>query len=204
MVRYQQTSKQLYTGMGFQNTQGERWVWQGGCTQEHAEEAVAWMTWMPLFFVWYVQHATAKCAWYSGTFSTGLQLCPKSTESVVFHVSRAEFQIVTLKGHRNLLLFLARAHALLACQITQLEVHFLTKVWLTEQEPWKGAGPLAAMSQKCKITSSWKERMEKMMIKAINGWLWRSTATVDGYTYSCRSLLNWCERVNVKNKEINI
>lgn len=41
-----------------------------------------------------------------------------------------------------------------------------------------------------------------MMINAINGWLWHSTATVDGYTVYVfmQVLLNWCERVNVKTR----
>ena len=61
----------------------------------------------------------------------------ESTESVV-----SMFPVLSSICHSERawnLLPLPRAHALIACQVTQ-EVQFLAKVWLTEQEPWKGAG----------------------------------------------------------------
>lgn len=159
MVRYHQHPTTLHRD-GFQNTQGERWVWQGGCTQEHAEEAVAWMPSF-LFDMFNTAATASRCAWYSGTFSTtwGLQLCPK-VPKVLFPCFQSWVQIVTLKGFGT---------CCRSCPVLMHSLHVKSHSWRFISLPRYGsqsknpgkARASCSYEPEVQITSSWWERMDK-------------------------------------------
>ena len=197
MVRYQQHPTTLHRD-GFQNTQGERWVWQGGCTQEHAEEAVAWMTWMPLFLFDMFNTPQPNVHGTVAPFPPGSNFVRKYRKCC-FHVSRAEFKLSLWKG-------IELVAVLGPCSCTPC----MSNHTAGGSFPYQGMahrartlerrGPLAAMNQKCKLHQverrGWinDDKGDKWMVVALHshcGWV---------YVFM-QVLLNWCERVNVKTRK---